>query len=293
MTQVSSTSQVGGLQAGTDAGLVSEELLQRAIKSNVELAETLSSLVQQMNSGLTSILSHAESIGMNPDETARAESVKMIQSQATRLRQLTSELGDAAAPGKAPGTKPGVKAPGAGASPGPRASAPPRPTAAPPPPRPAPPPPPPAPAAGGLASELGGVVASLRDVLAARALVVELKVPPEMQPPGVPADKLRGAVTSLLQGISTLSQGSTAVVRCEKKPVLLRGRDGSEVRRNFLMLAVSHAGVLSPQEQQSVMRGQSEGPLGDACRAVRSTGGFVRFAPLAGGQLESRLFFPA
>jgi hypothetical protein len=83
------------------------------------------------------------------------------------------------------------------------------------------------------------------------------------------------------------------VVRCERKPVLLRGRDGSEVRREFLMLAVSHAGALSPQEQQAVMRGTADGPLGDACRTVRETGGFVRFAPLAGGQLESRLFFPA
>jgi hypothetical protein len=59
------------------------------------------------------------------------------------------------------------------------------------------------------------------------------------------------------------------------------------------MLAAGHAATLSPEEQQQVVRGTATGPLGDACRLVRELGGFVRFAPLAGSGLESRLFFPA
>jgi hypothetical protein len=75
--------------------------------------------------------------------------------------------------------------------------------------------------------------------------------------------------------------------------VLLRGRDGSEVRRDFLMLAVTHAAGLAEADQQRVLAGADRGPLGEAWRLVREMRGFVRFAPLPGGSVETRVFLPA
>jgi hypothetical protein len=83
------------------------------------------------------------------------------------------------------------------------------------------------------------------------------------------------------------------LVRAERKPVLLRGRDGSEVKRDFLMIALTHAGGLGEAEQQQVLKGAFPGPLGEAHRLVREMGGFMRFAPLPGGALETRVFLPA
>jgi hypothetical protein len=102
------------------------------------------------------------------------------------------------------------------------------------------------------------------------------------------------AVAALLLSASAVSPaGSAAVLRCERKPVLLRARDGGEVRRDFVMLALAHAGGLPPDQQQQAMQGNGSGPLGEAGRLARELGGFIRFAPLPGGGLESRLFLPA
>jgi hypothetical protein len=59
------------------------------------------------------------------------------------------------------------------------------------------------------------------------------------------------------------------------------------------MLAVTHGGELAPDEQQRILQGGDPGPLSESCRLVRDLGGFVRFAPLPGGGLETRLFLPA
>jgi hypothetical protein len=99
---------------------------------------------------------------------------------------------------------------------------------------------------------------------------------------------------ALLDGVSIVSpSGSTALLRSERKPVLLRGKDGQQVRRDFLMLAVTHGGELTPEDQQRILQGGDPGPLGETCRLVREMGGFIRFAPLPGGGLETRLFLPA
>jgi hypothetical protein len=82
-------------------------------------------------------------------------------------------------------------------------------------------------------------------------------------------------------------------MRAEKKPVLLRGKDGREARRDFLMLALTHAAGLAEAQQQTLLAGNDPGPLGDAHRVVREMGGFLRFAPLPGGSLETRVFLPA
>jgi hypothetical protein len=59
------------------------------------------------------------------------------------------------------------------------------------------------------------------------------------------------------------------------------------------MLAVSHGGALSNEDQLRVLRGTDTGPLGETYRLVREMGGFLRFAPLPGGGVETRLFLPA
>jgi hypothetical protein len=42
-----------------------------------------------------------------------------------------------------------------------------------------------------------------------------------------------------------------------------------------------------------VLKGADGGPLGEGFRLVREMGGFMRFAPLPAGALETRLFLPA
>jgi hypothetical protein len=59
------------------------------------------------------------------------------------------------------------------------------------------------------------------------------------------------------------------------------------------MLGLSQAGTLPAEEQQRIVHGSDTGALGQAVRLVRGLGGFVRFAPLPNGGLETRVFLPA
>jgi len=105
---------------------------------------------------------------------------------------------------------------------------------------------------------------------------------------------LRRALAGLFQGLAAVVMPQSAIVlRVEKKPVLLRGKDGAEMKRDFLMLAATHAGGLAESDQQRVLRGADTGPLGETQRLVREMGGFIRFAPLPGGAVETRVFLPA
>jgi len=105
---------------------------------------------------------------------------------------------------------------------------------------------------------------------------------------------LHRALAGLLQGLAAVvTPGTGILLRAERKPVLLRGRDGSEVKRDFLMMALTHAAGLGEADQQQVLKGAFPGPLGEAQRLVREMGGFTRFAPLPGGALETRVFLPA
>ena len=100
-------------------------------------------------------------------------------------------------------------------------------------------------------------------------------------------------MATLLQGLSErVAPGSTLAVRAERKPVLLRGRDGQEQRRDFLMLALTHSAGLAEDDQRRILKGGDRGRLGDAYRLVREMGGFLRFAPLPGALLETRVFLP-
>jgi hypothetical protein len=272
LSQATDTERSGSFQAGSEAGLVSEELLHRAIRSNVDLAEALAGLVRELNLGLGSILSQSELLMVDREDQReqRAAALGSIQREASRLKRIIQELGQ-------PGT--GAKAP------------------APPPPRPAPLPSPPAPTTPvfqGLDGPLRVALESARGSLDARRLRVDLRVPAGTPAPRCAPQGLQRAMTSLLVGVSSLSpEGSAVILRCERKPVLLRGRDGAEVKRDFLMLAAAHGGGLAPEEQQRILQGTEPGPLGETTRVVRELGGFVRFAPLPGGGLETRLFLPA
>jgi signal transduction histidine kinase len=286
VSQATQTDHTAPLQATPEAGLVSEELLHRAIRSNVELAEVLADLVRDMNLGLGSILSHAELLLVYREDARdkRQGAITAIQQEASRLRKIMQDLGQA-----------GLRS--AGAPPG--APPPPRPPAPSPPSR--PPAAPPRPAAPSSAGGRGGLDDLVREALAAaqatltpRNVAVDLRIPPGTDAPRCPPQSLRRAVVALLDGVSIVSpSGSTALLRSERKPVLLRGKDGQQVRREFLMLAVTHGGELTPEDQQRILQGGDPGPLGETCRLVREMGGFVRFAPLPGGGLETRLFLPA
>jgi signal transduction histidine kinase len=263
--------------ASPEAGLVSEELLHRAIRSNVELAEALGDLVREMNLGLASILSYAELLQIYKDESRekRAGAVQTVQAEAQRLRGIVQRLGAASA--SAPATSPA-------SVPAPRAAAPPA----------------PAPSTAvaspvvpnGLESLVRDAVARVQTVLDGRGLAVTLRIAPGAEPPR-PAAAVPELLAGVLEGVAESSEPrSSMALRCERKPVLMRGREGGDIRQDFLMLAISHQGSLPADEQQQVMDGEGSGPLGGAARRVRELGGFVRFAPLPGGALETRVFLP-
>lgn len=264
VSQPTDTLHASAPPASTEAGgLVSEELLHRSIRSNVELAESLAGLAREMTLGLGSILSHAELLLIYREDARekRAAAIRAIQGEATRLRGLVQMLGRPAAEGSTP-TAP---------APAPSAAA---------------------PTAGGFDEVLRQVVRGAQGALDGRGVSVEVSVPPDTQPPRCPPQDLERALVNLLEGIATAAPPRTAVsVRCERKPVLFRGREG-ETRRDFLMLSIAQAGALAPEEQNKLLQADP-GAMGGAAALVREMGGFVRFAPLPEGGLETRVFLPA
>ena len=70
-------------------GLVSEELLHRSLRSNVELAESLAGLVREMNLGLATILSQAELLMFYREDARdkRQVAIAAIQQEAARLQE--------------------------------------------------------------------------------------------------------------------------------------------------------------------------------------------------------------
>jgi signal recognition particle receptor subunit beta len=314
------------LQATPDMGLVSEELLHRAIRSNVELAEVLTGVVREVNQGLATILSQAELLTFYREEERekRTTALGAVQREAERLRQIMRGLGNASASASAAPPAPAVRTSSASPPPSPAApplrsgaaaagtlAAAPRARVVSSAPAPAAPGRPAGPSvavpgsqndiatpagssAPTLESTLRDALALARSALDGRGMRLEVRVAPGSTHPRCPAPGVSRAVAALLQGVSAISPtGSAAVLRCERKPVLLRGRDGAEVRREFLMLALAHGAGLPQVQQQQAMQGNGPGPLGEAGRLVRELGGFIRFAPLPGGGLESRVFLPA
>ena len=301
-------------QVGPDVSPVSEELLHRAIRSNVELAEVLGQFVHDVGGGLALIHGRAEAIANTADPAARAASAA-IRQETERLRRVMLELGQAAskagsapraplpsvqaapsAPAAAPASGPPLaepappgtarppSAPGGAAVPAAQAVSPAHPAAL------------PAPVAlpgATLDALLAEVASTLQRALAARPVTVENRVARATALPRCSPAGLRRALSGFLQGLAAVvTPASSIAVRAERKPVLLRGRDGTEVKRDFLMVALTHAAGLVDVDQQRVLKLQDPGPLGQGHKAVRELGGFLRFAPLPGGALETRLFLP-
>ena len=272
----------GPALAAAAAGLISEDLLHRSIRSNVELAEALAGLVRDMNLGLGSILSHAELLLLYRDEARekRASAIASIQQEAARLRRIVQGLGQAGA--------------SAGETPLPHhasssAAAPPAATPANTAPDQAPPP-----SRADLAALLREVMRGLGQTFDSLGIRVDFRVSPGVVlPPSCSARDVRQALARMVEGvITTINPASDLGLRCERKSVLLRTRDG-EVRKDFVMLGLAQAGRLSAEEQQRIIHGSDPGALGQAARLVRGLGGFVRFAPLPSGGLETRVFLPA
>jgi signal recognition particle receptor subunit beta len=271
--------------AAADAGLISEELLHRSIRSNVELAEALALLVRDMNLGLGSILSHAELLLLYREDARekRAAAIGNIQQEAARLRRIIQGLGRAGASGaELPLPEAGAAAPSA---PAPEAAR-------------------PAPAAavpsevtisrGDLAVLLQEVMRGLGHTFDSLGIGVDFRVSPGIGlPKSCSAQDLRRAMARMVEGVVTsINPASDLAMRCERKVVLLRTREG-EVRKEFVMLGLGQAGTLTVEEQQRIIHGVDDGALGQAARLVRGLGGFVRFAPLPSGGLETRVFLPA
>jgi signal recognition particle receptor subunit beta len=318
-------------QVGPEVNPVSEELLNRAIRANVELAQALGQLVRDIGDGLTTIQNHVGRLAAPRDEAQRASMTAAIETEVRRLQHVIRDIGqpNSSRPGtaRAPGPPQTPQTPPRGttaaptppvAAPQPRPSPPPlpptpppviprpeAPAEAPPAPRPAPPPAAPAPAAAASAAQGGAAPASLdglvadvvqamRAALAARPVSVEIRMARGAALPRSSPTSLRRALAGLFQGLAAVVAPQTAIVlRAEKKPVLLRGKDGGEVKRDFLMIAATHAGGLAEPDQQRILRGADTGPFGETQRLVREMGGFIRFAPLPGGALETRVFLPA
>jgi signal recognition particle receptor subunit beta len=247
----------------SEGGLVSEELLHRSIRSNVDLAEALAGLVRETNVGLDAILSQVDRLASDRGEAGdRRALIEGLRAEATRLRRLVQGL--AIAEG-APGTLPAPPAE-------PAASAPPP---------------------GDLEALVRSAVARHRAPLDARGVSVQSKIPPGTALPRGGSEELQRTLGGLISALGDIVPARSSVaLRCERKPVLLRGAQG-EVKRDFLMLALAHDGALGPDDQQRIAAGSDPGPFGDAVRLVRDLGGFVRFAPLPGGGLETRVFLPA
>jgi signal recognition particle receptor subunit beta len=274
-------------QAGSDASPVSEELLHRAIRSNVELAEALGSFVREVQLGLGTIVSHADQLATGGGGRRAEVLVGGIRREVNRLRGVIQGLGDAGAgavgpaprvPPRAPsGPAPRVPPSPAGSVPEPSAAA-------------------AAPRTGGAATLdglVGEVLGAVQAPFASRSLSVKSRVAPGAALPRCPPASLKRAMASLLQGLApSVAPGSMLTVRAERKPVLLRGRDGRELRRDFLMLAFTHTAGLTDEDQRRILKGADRGRLGEAYRLVREMGGFLRFAPLPEAMLETRVFLP-
>jgi signal recognition particle receptor subunit beta len=247
---------------------VPEELLHRAIQSNVDLAESLSGMVREMNMGLAAILSHAELLNVYREgaKEKRDAATQNIQKEALRLRAIVEQLGRA---GSAP-------------------EAPEPPTPEPPAPEPAPVPP--------TAPPASTVDVLLRSVLKRMGentdggLAIEIKVAPGLASPAGPPELLERTLSDLLTGAAAAATPRTAFsVQAERKPVVLRSRSGEE-RRDFVLVAVRQTGGPSAEDQTRIAAGDPA-LFGGSPRRVRELGGFIRFAPSAGG-VEMRVFLP-
>jgi hypothetical protein len=290
VTQSQMADQSGSLQGGADGGgLVIEELLGKAIKSNVDMAEVLSSVVQAVNSGLTAILSQADLALLYKEDIKRNAAIAAIKREAdlTQRRVQAISTGGALPPSSMPMAGPAtrlaqqVSAQRQSGSPlpPPKSVSTSAPTAG----------------AGSPGSPLEAIlkegVRLAQAGLSATGGTVEfanIAGEPPLCPPAHVSKLMKAAV----EGAAALAPSAVISVRSEKKPVLLKSRDGSETKRDFLMLMVAQPALIPVEEQQKIPTGAGSGALGEAGKLVREVGGFTRFAPTSAGGTEARFFLP-
>ena len=295
VTQAQSADQNATLQGGADGGgLVIEELLGKAIKSNVDMAEVLSSVVQAINSGLTAIVSQADLALLYKEDIKRNAAIAAIKREAdlTQRRVQAISTGGAPPPASAPMAGPATRLAQqvsaqrqAGAAlPPPKSVS----TKA------------PADAVSVAASNAANsqLEAALKegvrlaqDGLNASGGTVEFaQIAGEL--PLCPPAHVSKLVKAAVEGAAALSPAGKISVRSEKKPVLLKSRDGTESKRDFLMLMIAQPALIPVDEQQKIPTGAGSGAMGEAGKLVREVGGFTRFAPTSGGGTEARFFLP-
>ena len=108
-------------------GLVAEELLQRAIKSNIDLAETLADVVKQINAGLGKIAMQAQKLKtLTAEDSQERKAVDALMNEAGSLAEIVQNLGQASKSAGAaaaglqshpPIAKPATKPPSVGSGP--------------------------------------------------------------------------------------------------------------------------------------------------------------------------------
>src|SRR5262245_27571979 len=85
--------QAAAVSAPAAEGLVGEELLHRAIRSNVELAEALAGLVKEVNGGLSAILTETQRLHLHGGAADQREpAVRRVRNEALRLQRLIAQL---------------------------------------------------------------------------------------------------------------------------------------------------------------------------------------------------------
>ncbi|HRB11996.1 MAG TPA: GTPase domain-containing protein, partial [Vicinamibacteria bacterium] len=291
VTQAQGADQSASLQGGADGGgLVIEELLGKAIKSNVDMAEVLSSVVQAVNSGLSAILSQADLALLYKEDIKRNAAIAAIKREAdlTQRRVQAISTGGAPPPASAPMAGPATRlAQQVSAQ---RSSA-----GLPPPKAVSTVPPVPSPASSAALSQLEaalkeGVRLAEAGLQANGGTVEFAQIAGEL--PLCPPAHVSKLVKAAVEGASALAPSGKISVRSEKKPVLLKSRDGSESKRDFLMLMVAQPALIPVEEQQKIPTGAGSGALGEAGKLVREVGGFTRFAPTSSGGTEARFFLP-
>jgi|GEM_PF-1583606 len=295
VTQAQTADQNASLQGGGDGGgLVIEELLGKAIKSNVDMAEVLSSVVQALNSGLSAILSHADLALLYKEDIKRNAAIAAIKREAdlTQRRVQAISTGGALPPSSAPAAGPATRLAQQVSAQRQAAGSP------------LPPPKSVAPAGAAAQAAPGspavspqleaalkeGVRLAQGGLSASGGTVEFAQIGGDL--PLCPPAHVSKLVKAAVEGAAALAPSAKISVRSEKKPVLLKSRDGSETKRDFLMLMVAQPAMIPIEEQQKIPTGAGAGALGEAGKLVREVGGFTRFAPTSAGGTEARFFLP-
>ncbi len=298
VTQAQSADQSASLQGGADGGgLVVEELLQKAIKSNVDMAEILSGVVQAVNGGLAAIISHADLALLYKEDIKRNAAIAAIKREAdlTQRRVQALSTGGALPPPSVPVAGPATRLAQQVSAQKQLGNAN------------TPLPPPKAvttnpPSKSASSANHGTAGSALESMLREGARMAEAGIAASGgtvefaqivgDPPICPPAHLSRLVKAAVEGAAALTPSAKIVIRTEKKPVLLKSRDGSETKRDFLMLMVAQPSLIPPEEQQKIPTGAGSGALGEAGKLVREVGGFTRFAPTPAGGTEARFFLP-